>query len=113
RLVPGSARGGRITLADVKDFVRGNGGRPLPATGTAVPLPAAGEPPLPDFSQWGPVERVPIGAIRRATAEQMARAWQFCPQVTQYDHADITELEAGRKRLAAGPSPTSRVPAGA
>jgi pyruvate dehydrogenase E2 component (dihydrolipoamide acetyltransferase) len=105
RLVRGSGRGGRITLADVKDYVRGNGGRPAPSVGPAVPFQAAGEPPLPDFTQWGPVERVPISAIRRATAEQMARAWQFCPQVTQYDLADITELEAGRKRISAGQPP--------
>jgi pyruvate dehydrogenase E2 component (dihydrolipoamide acetyltransferase) len=55
-------------------------------------------PPLPDFSRWGPVEHVPLRSIRRATARRMAMAWSQIPHVTHQDIADITELEAFRRR---------------
>jgi pyruvate dehydrogenase E2 component (dihydrolipoamide acetyltransferase) len=97
RFVRGSGRAGRVTLDDVKAFVRGNGGRPAPVPATVEPA----APPLPDFAQWGEIERKPIYAIRRKTAEHMALSWRVCPQVTQYDLADITELEAARKKLVA------------
>jgi pyruvate dehydrogenase E2 component (dihydrolipoamide acetyltransferase) len=111
--VHGSGRGGRVTVDDVKGFVRANGGRSMfPPPSAEVGRPASGGgayahpgpsadlsvPPLPDFAQWGEIERRPITGIRRATAEQMSLAWRLCPQVTQYEQADITELEAGRKR---------------
>jgi len=54
--------------------------------------------PLPDFSKWGNIERKPLSGIRRATAEQMARSWSTIPHVTQFDKADITELEKLRKQ---------------
>lgn len=56
---------------------------------------------LPDFGQWGPVERQPLRSIRRAIARQMARAWAAIPHVTHQDVADITELEGFRRRRAA------------
>jgi pyruvate dehydrogenase E2 component (dihydrolipoamide acetyltransferase) len=60
---------------------------------------AAGKaPPLPDFSQWGPVERVPMRSVRRATAKHMALAWSQIPHVSHQDVADITELEAFRQK---------------
>lgn len=55
-------------------------------------------PPLPDFSRWGPVEHAPLRSIRRATARRMALAWSQIPHVTHQDIADITELEAFRRR---------------
>ena len=54
--------------------------------------------PLPDFSKWGEVERVVMGGIRRATAKHMAIAWATIPHVTNFDKADITELEKLRKQ---------------
>jgi len=54
--------------------------------------------PLPDFTQWGEVERQPLRAVRRKTAEHVALAWQTVPHVTQYDKADITELEKLRQK---------------
>jgi len=92
--VSGSGPGGRITAEDVRAFVKKSMTAAMSGLGAAAP------PPLPDFSQWGPVERQPLGAIRRKTAEHMAMAWQLVPHVTQYDAADITELEAVRKRYA-------------
>jgi pyruvate dehydrogenase E2 component (dihydrolipoamide acetyltransferase) len=91
--VPGSGRGGRVTEADVKRFVK------QLATGPAVPIAAATvAPPLPDFSKFGPVERQRLSGVRKATAKQMALAWGLIPHVTQHDLADITDLEAFRKQ---------------
>src|SRR5262249_45583357 len=59
------------------------------------PAPAA--PPLPKFEEWGPVERLPLSPVRKATARQMTVAWTQIPHVTQHDVADITDLEAFRK----------------
>ena len=63
--------------------------------------------PLPDFSQWGAVEREPMTKVREITAERLAQAWATIPQVTQFDKADITSLEKwraeyGKKAEAAG-----------
>ena len=56
--------------------------------------------PLPDFSKWGGIERAAMGGIRRATAKHMATAWATIPHVTNFDQADITELEKLRKQYA-------------
>jgi pyruvate dehydrogenase E2 component (dihydrolipoamide acetyltransferase) len=64
----------------------------LPA-GVAVPIA-----PLPDFSRWGEIERKPMRAVRRKTAEHLSYAWSTIPHVTHSDKADITELEQLRKR---------------
>jgi len=60
--------------------------------------PGMQPPSLPDFERWGPIERRPMDAVRRKTAEQMSLAWSLIPHVTQHDQADITELEAFRKQ---------------
>jgi pyruvate dehydrogenase E2 component (dihydrolipoamide acetyltransferase) len=94
--VHGSAPAGRVTQDDVKAYVRH-----LAAGGAAAGGAAAGGmrvPALPNFEQWGPVERKPLDAVRRKTAEQMALAWSQVPHVTQHDVADITELDAFRHR---------------
>jgi pyruvate dehydrogenase E2 component (dihydrolipoamide acetyltransferase) len=62
-----------------------------------MPLAAAARE-LPDFSRFGEVEREPMSKIRRVTARNMAAAWNTVPHVTQNDVADVTELEAARKR---------------
>jgi pyruvate dehydrogenase E2 component (dihydrolipoamide acetyltransferase) len=94
-LVRGSASGGRVTADDVKAFVRSLASGAAPA-GNGLAAPKA--PPLPDFGKWGPVERKPMDAVRRKTAEQMALAWSLIPHVTQHDLADITDLESFRKK---------------
>jgi pyruvate dehydrogenase E2 component (dihydrolipoamide acetyltransferase) len=93
RQVPGSAPGGRVTQDDVKAYVQR-----LAATGGVSAGVTGVQPVLPDFAQWGPVERQPLGQVRRKTAGQMALAWSLVPHVTQHDQADITELEAFRKQ---------------
>ena len=66
--------------------------RPVEGVPMAAPIPA-----LPDFSKWGPVERVPVRSIRRATAKQMALAWSQIPHVHNQEWVDMTKLEAFRK----------------
>lgn len=93
--VKGSGAGGRITIEDVKRYAR------QISTGRAIRTHCALEAePLPDFTQWGPVERESMSTIRTITAEHLSRAWATIPHVTQHDRADITELEALRKRFA-------------
>jgi pyruvate dehydrogenase E2 component (dihydrolipoamide acetyltransferase) len=60
---------------------------------------AAAEVPLPDFNRWGEIEIEPLSNIRRATAKKMTTAWTTVPHVTQFDRADITQLESMRKRV--------------
>jgi pyruvate dehydrogenase E2 component (dihydrolipoamide acetyltransferase) len=55
-------------------------------------------PKLPDFSKWGPVERVALRSIRKATAKQMALAWSQIPHVSNHDMADMTKLDAFREK---------------
>lgn len=94
--VPGSGPGGRISENDVKSHARGvlsSGG----GAAASVSTPAA---PLPDFSKFGAIETEEFSNVRRATSNQMARSWQ-APHVTQFDKADITQLEKLRKQYAA------------
>ena len=93
--VKGSGPGERITADDVKaaaeDGKSPEGekkGKPQEKTAQA---PQAG--PLPDFSQWGDVERKKMSGIRKATANSMASAWNTIPHVTQFDKADISTLQ--------------------
>jgi pyruvate dehydrogenase E2 component (dihydrolipoamide acetyltransferase) len=55
---------------------------------------------LPDFSRWGKVEKVSLRAVRRKTAEHLSLAWSVIPHVTQFDKADVSDLEELRKRFA-------------
>lgn len=93
--VPGSGPGGRISSDDVKAYARA--ARSSPATAPAVGAPPQAAP-LPDFSHWGEIHREGFTNVRRATARQMGAAWSNIPHVTQFDKADVTELEELRKR---------------
>jgi pyruvate dehydrogenase E2 component (dihydrolipoamide acetyltransferase) len=92
--VAGSGEAGRISIDDVKahakrlvtSAVSGGGG--------------ATAEPLPDFSRWGEVERQPMRAVRRKTAEHLSSAWTTIPHVTQFDLADITAVDELRKKYA-------------
>ena len=94
--VPGSGPGGRVSAEDVKRYART---RPSDKSGPA-PVAAPAVVSLPDFGRWGEIERRPMNNVRRLTADQMARTWATVPQVTQYDQADITELEQLRRQYA-------------
>jgi pyruvate dehydrogenase E2 component (dihydrolipoamide acetyltransferase) len=89
---------GRISVGDVKVYAKQlNAGRAAQAAGGA---PAAALPPLPDFSKWGPIRRESMSPVRLKTARQMHLCWSQIPHVTQFDKADITELEVLRKKYA-------------
>ncbi len=96
--VKGSGQAGRISEDDVKMYSKS-----LLASMAAAQLPVAGhlpEPPLPDFTKWGKIERVSMRGVRRKTAIHLREAWNTIPHVTQQDKADITELEQLRARFA-------------
>jgi pyruvate dehydrogenase E2 component (dihydrolipoamide acetyltransferase) len=92
--VSGSGPGGRISLDDVKVHAK-----QIVEGGAAGSAAAAAS--LPDFTRWGEVERQPLRAVRRKTAQHLSAVWAAVPHVTQHDLADITGLEALRKRYAA------------
>jgi pyruvate dehydrogenase E2 component (dihydrolipoamide acetyltransferase) len=91
--VAGSGDAGRISVEDVKNHAK------RLVTGAARSGGVASEA-LPDFSRWGAVERQPMRAVRRKTAEHLAAAWAAIPHVTQFDVADITALEELRTKYA-------------
>lgn len=90
--VRGSGRKDRITREDLEHFVK----QKLQAvsTGGGLSLPEA---PHIDFSKFGSIELKPLNKIKRITGEHLHRAWVTIPHVTQFDEADITDLEAFRK----------------
>lgn len=94
--VPGSGPSGRISIDDVKAYAK----QRLTAAPTVSTGGSVAAPPLPDFSQWGPVEFEAMNNVRRMTAQHMALCWSVIPHVTQQDKADITDLERMRKRYA-------------
>ena len=89
--IDGSGPGGRITQEDLEGFVKARLEAAEKGGGIAVPQ-------LPDFTKWGDVERQPMNAIAKASAENLSVAWNVIPHVTQHDMADVTELEAARRR---------------
>lgn len=96
--VSGSGPKGRILKEDVQKFVKG-----VMSGAQAVAAPAgAGIPPIPavDFSKFGPVESKPLARIRKISATHLHRSWLNVPLVTQFDEADITELDTFRKESA-------------
>ncbi|MGH8182322.1 MAG: dihydrolipoyllysine-residue acetyltransferase [Rhodanobacteraceae bacterium] len=100
--VSGSERGGRITKEDVQKFVKGvMGGGPHPG----LP-PQAGEGglrllpwPQIDFTKFGEIETKPLSRIKKLSGANLARNWAMIPHVTQFEDADITDLEALRVTL--------------
>jgi pyruvate dehydrogenase E2 component (dihydrolipoamide acetyltransferase) len=93
--VRGSGRKGRILKEDVQAYVKqalATGSQPAAPAGFAVP-----EMPEIDFSRWGEIELQPLGKLRRVSARNLHRAWLTVPHVTQFDEADITELETFRE----------------
>jgi pyruvate dehydrogenase E2 component (dihydrolipoamide acetyltransferase) len=96
REVKGGGRKGRIQREDVVAHVK----RTMESrqgAGGGFSLPPA---PVVDFSRFGATETQPLAKIRRATGQNLHRSWVTIPHVTQFDEADITELEAFRKAQA-------------
>jgi pyruvate dehydrogenase E2 component (dihydrolipoamide acetyltransferase) len=88
---------GRITHEDVKLFVK----RTLAGTPPAAPAGTPGLPPVPvvDFAQFGAVETRPLSRIQKISGPRLHASWVNVPHVTQFDEADITELDELRGRL--------------
>jgi pyruvate dehydrogenase E2 component (dihydrolipoamide acetyltransferase) len=102
--IQGSGPGGRISMDDVTAHTR----RLLAGAGAA--RPTGGAVALPDFSKWGAIERKPMGGVRRTTAHRLTQAWNMVPHVFQHDRADITGVEALRKRLSKKSEAGGRAP---
>jgi len=94
-LVTGSRPKGRILKDDVTAFTR------KALSGPVIGAPAGGGlvsavPPI-DFSRFGQTELRPLSKIKRIAGEHLHRSWSTIPHVTQFDEADITDLEAFRQ----------------
>lgn len=98
--VRGSARGGRVTIEDVRAYIQ------RLQKLASQPKAAAGAPAKPaaesiDFSKWGSVTKKPLSPLRQVIARRMTENWNAIPHVTQFDDADITGILALRKKYVA------------
>jgi pyruvate dehydrogenase E2 component (dihydrolipoamide acetyltransferase) len=91
---------GRITKDDLLGFLKGPEQAPAAAAAPAAPQ-GSGIPEVPaqDFAKFGPVETQPLSRIKKVSGPFLHRSWLNVPHVTHNDEADITELDAYRKRL--------------
>ena len=100
--VTGTAPKGRITNEDVQGFVKqaiaGGGAATNRGTASSVNF-APNLPDLPnvDFAKFGPTEVLPLSRIKKISGPALHRNWLAIPHITQFDEADMTELEAFRK----------------
>jgi pyruvate dehydrogenase E2 component (dihydrolipoamide acetyltransferase) len=93
--IRGSGRRGRLLKEDVQAWVKAELAKP---TGEAIGL---GFPPAPviDFAQFGEVESQPLSRVKKLSGANLHRNWVSAPHVTQFDEADITDLEDFRKSM--------------
>jgi pyruvate dehydrogenase E2 component (dihydrolipoamide acetyltransferase) len=104
-LVKGSGPKGRILKEDIQSFVKqslagpglGTAGAGAAGGGAAI----AGLPAWPkvDFAKFGPIEAKPLTRIQKISGPALARNWVMIPHVTQFDEADVTDLEAFRAKV--------------
>jgi pyruvate dehydrogenase E2 component (dihydrolipoamide acetyltransferase) len=99
----GTEKGGRITKDDVQKFVKAALSGGVAVAGAAPAAAGGGLNLLPwpkvDFSKFGETEVQPLSRIKKISGANLARNWAMIPHVTQFDQADITELEALRVAL--------------
>jgi len=95
--VKGSGEKGRVTKEDVQIFVKGALAQPRAVAGgnglQVLDMPAF------DFAKYGAIESKPLSRIQKISGANLHRNWVTIPHVTQFDEADITEMEAFRKQL--------------
>ena len=113
RVMATGARG-RILKEDVERYVRAamRAVPPAPAAVATAAGPVAVIEPVPqiDFAKFGAIERQPLSPIKRLSGPALARNWQTIPHVTNFDVADVTDLEAFRVSLnAAAEKGTAKV----
>ncbi len=96
--VPATGPRDRLLKEDIQAFVKQKMQQPA-----AESMQGHGieQPPAIDFSQFGSIDRIKMTKVQRITAQNMTRSWLNVPHVTQFDHADITDLEVFRKGLKA------------
>jgi pyruvate dehydrogenase E2 component (dihydrolipoamide acetyltransferase) len=112
RAVPASGPKGLVTAEDVRAAAARLGARAEAPPSAHLPPDSEvseaegvapsdtgkeSEPPLPDFSRWGPVQRVPFRSVRRATGRRMALSWSQIPHVSSQESANVTRLEQFRQ----------------
>ena len=91
--VSGTGTKGRITKEDVQSFVKQKINAPAVATGGSA-IPSV---PVVNFEKFGEIEKVELGRIKKISGKHLHACWLNIPHVTQFDEADITELEQFRK----------------
>ena len=95
--VSGTGRKKRILIEDVQNFVKGELSKPrtqnMGASFAPSPMPVI------DFNLFGPNETKPLSKIKKISGSNLHRNWVSAPHVTQFDNADITDLEAFRKSM--------------
>jgi pyruvate dehydrogenase E2 component (dihydrolipoamide acetyltransferase) len=92
--IEGSGEKGRITADDVKAYVKRRLTAPAAAPAAALP-----KVPVVDYAAFGPVERKRLSRIQKISGPRLHASWVNIPHVTQFDEADITDMEAARLRL--------------
>lgn len=99
--VKGTGDRSRITKDDIRDYVKALVKQA--ESGVAAVTSGAGIPAVPavDFAQFGEIELQPMSKIKKVTAANMSRNWLNVPHVTQFDEADITDLDAFRASMKA------------
>jgi pyruvate dehydrogenase E2 component (dihydrolipoamide acetyltransferase) len=98
--VAGTGTKGRILHEDVKAYVKrvlsGAAVAPIGSAAVGAALPRV---PAVDFAAFGPVESKPLNRVQRISGPRLHAAWVNIPHVTQFDNADITDLEEARGKL--------------
>jgi len=96
-LIPASGPKQRILAEDVRGYVKAliaqRGAAAVPIAGVRVAAPVSI-----DFAKWGPTEIAPLNRVRLVAAANLHRSWVTVPHVTQFDEADVTELEVFRQQ---------------
>jgi len=91
QIIKGSGPKRRVTKDDLNGYIK----LQMAMSAGSIPAPQ----PVIDFSQWGDVEVQKLTKIKRITGKRLQQAWQLIPHVTQFDAADITDLDTRRKEV--------------
>ena len=100
-LVKGTAEKGRISKDDVQNFVKAALAQPRGAASGAAGGMQVLAMPVIDFARFGVIESKPLSRIKKISGANLHRNWVTIPHVTQFDEADISEMEAFRKEIGA------------